>query len=198
MLRMLHEKIVLQERQPATLCCTEAQLKAALGLYRAIMEGMGNPEEIRLLPSLHDFLDSLLRSGELPMESMSFPTDLLLFFLSIRPNGTYSMATVITSSCAALRYGLLSIYTHVCRCMQAGLKSFTWFEKSKPSSVSSSSGDEDKSSGYKEDGEDTSGEEHLESSEIEEYMEENIEDVLESIMNGAWLLGFMIHHLRVY
>lgn len=185
MLRMLHEKIVLQEQQPATLCCTETQLKAAVGLYRTIMEGMGDPQEIKLLPSLHAFLDSLLRSGELPMESMSFPTDLLLFFLSIRPDGTYSMATVITSNCAALRYGLLSIYTHVCRCTQAGLKGFTWFEKSKPSSESSSSGDEDKSSGYKEEGEDTSGTEHLESSEMEEYTEENIEDVLESIMNGT-------------
>ena len=93
------------------------------------------------------------------------------------------MAAVITSSCAAFYYGLLSIYTHVCQCMQAGLKSFTWFEKLKPFSMTSSQVTKEKSSGYKEDDDDTTGEEHLKSQKMEECMKETIEDVLESIMN---------------
>ena len=35
-LKILHEMIVLQEQQSATLCCTVTQLKAAVGLYQAI------------------------------------------------------------------------------------------------------------------------------------------------------------------
>ncbi|EDR05385.1 uncharacterized protein LACBIDRAFT_303348 [Laccaria bicolor S238N-H82] len=199
-LRMVHEKIVLQEKQSGgILPCTQTQLEAAVGLYRVIMEGMGTYEEDKLLPSLHTFLDSLLRSGEMPTQLMSFPTDLLLFFSSIRPDGAYSMATIVTSNCAALRYCLLAIFTHVSRCSATGLKDFAWFEKPKPSSPSDSSVEGEK--GPDADGTDYISEQALgcesegaaeeelfdsQASQDDSIEEEDIEAVLERIMDDTY------------
>ena len=202
-LRMLHEKIVRPEQSDIILHCTQTQLWAAVGLYRAIIEGMDTPDEAKLLPSLHDFLDSLLRSGELPVESMSFPTEFVIFLLSNRSDGAYSMASAVASNCAALRYCLLSIFTHVARCRQAGLKAFEWFEKSKPSGPLVGV-EEDKREDVDVNGkkfrdntqqrsepfcfedDNIAGKDPLGSPEGPmAWFEEDIEDVLESIMDGV-------------
>ncbi|KAF8875385.1 hypothetical protein BD779DRAFT_1450168 [Infundibulicybe gibba] len=196
-LRIIHDKIQPHQQYHSSLWCkcTRRQLEAAIALYRVIVEGQGSLVEEDVLPAMHEFFDTLLRSGALANEPIATPTDLLFFILSIRPGGAYATASTVASDCAALRYCFNSIFVHIARCKKLGSHSFSWFEAPLGPEATQQGQGHGHEEGTMEDmveddtgGEDTGEEDTAGEDTVEEVAAEDLEAVLKSIMAGENLV----------
>lgn len=132
-MRLLHQNI--HHRSSAgtiTLLFTGNQLEGALNLYTTIIKARASPAP-ELPDVVHKFCVTLLKPGDLPpSDALACPTDQVLFLLGIRPQGMYTTARSVKSTCSALQHCLRSILIHIVRQKYAKLDAFKWYEATKP------------------------------------------------------------------
>ncbi|PPR04899.1 hypothetical protein CVT24_007142 [Panaeolus cyanescens] len=109
-----------QDSAPSTIYSSNNQQKAAYILCRTLLQQDGDlntdkKDQSKLLSSLHNFLDTLLRSDMEKPSSISCPTDQYLVLASLSTDDQFRGAKDIATTCAMLRHCFYGIFVHSCR-----------------------------------------------------------------------------------